>query len=148
QADAASVWMGERAGIPEWCVGRRNSHLMAVAPTMSTAVIVGGTSQGIEPYVANVGNQTTSAGEMPRANANLVALMRERGVYDFVQIDDIIDHGGSVQHVDWLDEHEKRVFRTGYEIDQEVLLARASERQPFIDQAQSLNLFFDADATP
>lgn len=148
QAHAASVWMGERAGIPEWCVGRRNSHLMAVAPTMSTAVIVGGTSQGIEPYVANVWNQTTSAGEMPRANANLVALMRERGVYDFVQIDDIIDHQGSVQHVEWLDEHEKRVFRTGYEIDQEVLLARASERQPFIDQAQSLNLFFDADATP
>ncbi|MFC6152292.1 ribonucleotide reductase N-terminal alpha domain-containing protein [Nocardioides yefusunii] len=148
QADAASRWMGEVAGIPAWCVGRRNSHLMAVAPTMSTAVIVGGTSQGIEPYVANVWNQTTSAGEMPRANANLVEVMKERGVHDSAHIDEIIDAGGSVQHVDWLDEHEKAVFRTGYEIDQTVLIERASQRQPFIDQAQSLNLFFDADATP
>lgn len=148
RADAASRWMGERAGVPEWCVGRRNSHLTAVAPTMSTAVIVGGTSQGIEPYVANVWNQTTSAGEMPRANQNLVELMRERGVYDQRHIDDIIDHGGSVQHVDWLDGHEKDVFRTGYEIDQEVLLDRAADRQVFIDQSQSLNLFFQADASP
>jgi ribonucleoside-diphosphate reductase alpha chain len=147
-ADAASRWMGSVAGIPEWCVGRRNSHLMAIAPTMSTAVIVGGTSQGIEPYVANVWNQTTSAGEMPRANQNLVEVMEERGVYDQAHIDNIVDHGGSVQHVDWLDEHEKDVFKTGYEIDQEILLARASDRQVYIDQAQSLNLFFQADATP
>lgn len=148
EADRASRWMGEQAGIPEWCVGRRNSHLMAIAPTMSTAVIVGGTSQGIEPYVANVWNQTTSAGEMPRANGNLVELMKDRGVYDQAHIDDIIDHAGSVQHVDWLDAHEKDVFKTGYEIDQEILLDRASERQPFIDQSQSLNLFFQADASP
>ncbi|MCM0621013.1 ribonucleotide reductase N-terminal alpha domain-containing protein [Nocardioides bruguierae] len=148
RSDAASRWMGSVAGVPEWCVGRRNSHVMAIAPTMSTAVIVGGTSQGIEPYVANVWNQTTAAGEMPRANGNLVTLMKERGVYDSAHIDDIVDHGGSVAHVDWLDDHEKAVFRTGYEIDQEVLLERAAERQQFIDQSQSLNLFFDADATP
>lgn len=148
RADAASRWMGEVAGVPEWCVGRRNSHLMAIAPTMSTAVIVGGTSQGIEPYVANVWNQTTSAGEMPRANGNLVEVMKERNVYDQQHIDDIVDHGGSVQHVDWLDDHEKEVFKTGYEIDQEILLDRAADRQVFIDQSQSLNLFFAADASP
>lgn len=148
RADAASRWMGEQAGVPQWCVGRRNSHLMAIAPTMSTAVIVGGTSQGIEPYVANVWNQTTSAGEMPRANANLVEIMQDRAVYDQAHIDDIIDHGGSVQHVDWLDEHEKDVFKTGYEIDQEILLDRAADRQAYIDQSQSLNLFFAADASP
>lgn len=148
KADAASVWMGEKAGIPEWCVGRRNSHLMAIAPTMSTALIVGGTSQGIEPYVANVYNQTTSAGEMPRANQNLVAVMKERGVYNPATIDDIIDNNGSVQHVEWLTDHEKDVFKTGYEIDQEVIIDRASDRQVFIDQSQSLNLFFEADATP
>lgn len=147
-ADAASRWMAERTGVPQWCVGRRNSHLMAIAPTMSTAVIVGGTSQGIEPYVANVWNQTTAAGEMPRANRNLVRLMKERGVHDQAHIDDIIDHGGSVQHVDWLNDHEKDVFKTGYEIDQEILIDRASERQVHIDQSQSLNLFFQADATP
>jgi ribonucleoside-diphosphate reductase alpha chain len=148
RADAASRWMAERTEVPQWCVGRRNSHLVAIAPTMSTAVIVGGTSQGIEPYVANVWNQTTSAGEMPRANRNLVAIMKDRGVHDQAHIDDIVDHAGSVQHVTWLDEHEKDVFRTAYEIDQEVLLDRASDRQVFIDQAQSLNLFFQADATP
>lgn len=147
-ADAASQWMGTVAGVPEWCVGRRNSHLMAIAPTMSTAVIVGGTSQGIEPYVANVWNQTTAAGEMPRANQNLVEIMKDRGVYDQAHIDDIVDQAGSVQHVDWLDDHEKDVFKTGYEIDQEILLARAADRQVFIDQSQSLNLFFQADASP
>ena len=148
RAKAASVWMAEVAGVPEWCVGRRNSHLMAIAPTMSTAVIVGGTSQGIEPYVANVWNQTTSAGEMPRANQNLVGIMKERGVFNQTNIEDIINNGGSVAHVKWLDAHEKDVFKTGYEIDQEILIDRASDRQPFIDQSQSLNLFFQADATP
>lgn len=148
EADAASRWMGERAGVPQWCVARRNSHLMAIAPTMSTAVIVGGTSQGIEPYVANVWNQTTSAGEMPRANGNLVELMKDRGVYDRAHIDDIVDHAGSVQHVTWLTDDEKEVFKTAYEIDQEVLIARAADRQAFIDQSQSLNLFFPADASP
>lgn len=147
-ADAASRWMAEKAGVPAWCVGRRNSHLMAIAPTMSTAMIVGGTSQGIEPYVANVWNQTTSAGEMPRANQNLVEVMKDRGVYDQAHIGDIVDHGGSVQHVDWLDDHEKDVFKTGYEIDQEILLERAADRQVFVDQSQSLNLFFQADASP
>jgi ribonucleoside-diphosphate reductase alpha chain len=148
RADAASRWMADRTEVPQWCVGRRNSHLMAIAPTMSTAVIVGGTSQGIEPYVANVWNQTTSAGEMPRANRNLVSIMKERGVHDRANIDDIVDNAGSVHHVAWLDEHEKKVFKTAYEIDQEVLLDRASDRQVFIDQSQSLNLFFQADATP
>lgn len=148
RADAASRWMAGKTEVPPWCVGRRNSHLMAIAPTMSTAVIVGGTSQGIEPYVANVWNQTTSAGEMPRANQNLVSIMKDRGVYDSRHIEDVVDHGGSVQHVDWLDDHEKDVFRTGYEIDQEVLLDRASDRQVFIDQSQSLNLFFQADVSP
>ncbi|WP_394619003.1 ribonucleotide reductase N-terminal alpha domain-containing protein [Lentzea sp. JNUCC 0626] len=148
QANRASVWMGEVAGVPEWCVGRRNSHLMAVAPTMSTALIVGGTSQGIEPFVANVWNQTTSAGEMARANPNLVSLMKERDVYTSETIDDIVDNDGSVQHVDWLKDEEKSVFKTAYEIDQEVILTQAADRQRFIDQSQSLNLFFNADATP
>jgi ribonucleoside-diphosphate reductase alpha chain len=148
RADAASRWMAERTEVPQWCVGRRNSHLMAIAPTMSTAVIMGGTSQGIEPYVANVWNQTTSAGEMPRVNRNLVAIMKDRGVDDRAHLDDIVDNAGSVQHVNWLDEHEKDVFRTAYEIDQEVLLDRAADRQAFIDQSQSLNLFFQADAGP
>lgn len=148
QANEASVWMGEVAGIPEWCVGRRNSHLMAVAPTMSTALIVGGTSQGIEPFVANVWNQSTAAGEVSRANPNLISKMKEAGVYNQSTIDDIIDNNGSVQHVSWLNQHDKKVFLTAYEIDQSKIVEQASQRQPFIDQGQSLNLFFEADATP
>lgn len=150
QAHSASLGMADLAGEPEWCkgTGRRNSHLMAIAPTMSTALIVGGTSQGIEPFVANVWNQTTAAGEIARINPNLLERMKKSLVYNQETIDDIIDHDGSVQHVQWLTDHEKEVFKTAYEIDQSVIVQQASDRQRFIDQGQSLNLFFDANATP
>lgn len=146
----ASEWMAWMTESPEWCIGTglRNTHLMAVAPTMSTALIVGGTSQGIEPFVANVWNQTTAAGEIARINPNLLKIMKERGHYDQQTIDEIINDNGSVQNVEWLTEQEREVFKTAYEIDQKAILRQASERQQFIDQGQSLNLFFDADATP
>lgn len=148
ETNEASVWMGEMAGVPEWCSGRRNSHLMAIAPTMSTALIVGGTSQGIEPFVANVWNQSTSAGEVARVNPNLIEKMKVAGVYNQETLDDIIDNNGSVQHVTWLSEEEKAIFLTAYEIDQNIIIDQASQRQTYVDQGQSLNLFFEADATP
>jgi len=148
-AEEASSWMGEKAGSAEWAPkGRRNSHLMAVAPTMSTALLVGGVSQGIEPIVANVFNQSSAAGEMARINPTLIDIMKERGKYDQKTIDEIIDDSGSVQNVDWLSDHEKEVFKTAYEINQEAIIEQASERQKFIDQGQSLNLFFDANESP
>lgn len=150
QAHSASLYMADIAGAPVWAaeMGMRNTHLMAIAPTMSTALLVGGVSQGIEPIVANVFNQSSAAGEMARINPTLIDIMKERGVYNQETIDYIIDDNGSVQNVEWLSEHEKQVFLTAYEISQEEIIAQASERQKYIDQGQSLNLFFDANESP
>jgi len=74
--------------------------------------------------------------------------MKERGVYNDEVIDHIIDNNGSVQDVEWLSDHEKDVFKTAYEIDQTHVVQQASDRQKFIDQGQSLNLFFDAGESP
>jgi ribonucleoside-diphosphate reductase alpha chain len=144
----ASQEMGRVAGTPEWCEGRRNLTLLAVAPTMSTATICGGVSNGIEPVVANVYNQGSAAGEIERINPVLLDIMKERDVYSEDTIWDMINHQGSIQHVGWLSDNEKRVFRTAFEIDQFVLLRLASNRQRYIDQGQSLNLFFAADEDP
>lgn len=150
RAQQSSEKMASIAGEPEWCVGYgvRNTHLLAVAPNMSTGVICGGVSQGIEPIVTNAYTQNTAAGEMLRVNPTLKRIMEERGVYSKQTINDIIANVGSVQHVDWLDDHEKEVFRTAFEIDQMVLLRLASSRQRYIDQAQSINLFFSATESP
>lgn len=143
----ASQWMAENWGEPEWCKGYgvRNTHRTAVAPNTSSALICGSVSQGIEPIVANAFIQPSAAGELDRLNPTLIRLMKERGVYDYKIIEEISDRQGSVQWVDWLDDHEKEVFKTAYEINQEAILRLASTRQRYICQAQSINLFFDAD---
>ena len=150
QAEKASEWMASAAGEPEWCkgYGRRNTHLLAIAPNMSTALICGGVSQGIEPVVANVFNQNTAAGEIQRINPSLLKVMKERGVYNKETINALVDAKGSILGVDWLNDEEKLVFRTAFEIDQMALLRLASARQKYIDQSQSLNLFFAADEDP
>lgn len=150
KAEQASQWMASVAGEPEWCKGynRRNTHLLAVAPNMSTALICGGVSQGIEPVVANVYNQNTAAGEIRRINPSLLNLMKARGLHSKETINEIINAKGSVLGVDWLSDEEKLVFRTAFEVDQTALLRLASARQKYIDQSQSLNLFFDADEDP
>lgn len=149
-AEEASEWMAKVAGEPEWCKGynRRNTHLLAVAPNMSTALICGGVSQGIEPVVANVFNQNTAAGEIQRINPSLLKVMKERGVYNKETINKLIDARGSILGVDWLTDDEKLVFRTAFEVDQMALLRLASARQKYIDQGQSLNLFFAAEEDP
>lgn len=143
----ASKDMGSKLGEPEWCKGsgRRNASLIAVAPTKSTAMIMGGISEGINPDPAMVYTQTSAGGEMDRINPKLLSIMKERGVYNKKVITDIKDKMGSVQHVDWLSDDEKKVFKTAFEINQESILRLASQRAKFIDQWQSLNLFFDAD---
>ncbi len=150
RAEKASVWMASAAGEPEWCMGTgmRNTHMLAVAPNMSTALLCGGVSQGIEPIVANVYNQNTAAGEIQRINPTLIDIMVERGVYSKETLSRIALNFGSVQDVDWLDDHEKLVFKTAFEIDQRAILRMASARQRYIDQGQSLNLFFSADEDP
>jgi len=147
ESEKATRWMAEAFGEPEWCRGynRRNSHLLAVAPTLSTAGIMGGVSQGIEPVYKNVYVQGSAAGEMNRINPVFLELLKEKGIYDDKHINEVINHNGSVQDVEWLNEEEKKVFKTAFEIDQKVIIRLASVRQQFIDQAQSINLFFSSD---
>lgn len=143
----ASQWMAKEWGEPEWCkgFGVRNTHRTAIAPNMSSAIIAGGVSQGIEPVMANVFQQDTAAGEMERINPVFLKLMKERGMYKPEVVERIANDNGSVQKEDWLTPEEKLLFKTAYEVDQRAILRMASARQPRICQAQSINLFFDAD---
>lgn len=143
----ASIELGKVLGVPEGCehLDRRNSHVMAIAPNTSSALLCGGVSQGIEPVVANVYNQPMAGGEVARINPIFLELAKKRNKYSKDLISSVIDHKGSVQHLDWLTDHEKLVFKTAFEISQEVIVRLASQRQQWIDQAQSLNLFFSAD---
>jgi ribonucleoside-diphosphate reductase alpha chain len=142
----ASKWMGMNWGEPDWCFGYgiRNTHRLAVAPNLSSALICGSVSQGIEPIYKNAYIQNTAAGKMERVNPSLLKIMKERDVYSPTIVKDIIKNNGSVQHVDWLSGHEKDVFKTAFEINQHQIIRLASARQRYIDQAQSINLFFSA----
>lgn len=147
EAERATKWMAKQWGEPEWCVnyGRRNTHLIAIAPNTSSALICGGVSQGIEPVVANLYNQPTSAGEIYRVNPVFLRLAKQKGKWSEQLVAQLVSSEGSVRQLDWLTEHEKSVFKTAYEIDQRAIIRMAAARQPYIDQAQSINLFFDAD---
>lgn len=147
EAERATKYLARVHGEPEYCKGldRRNTHLLAVAPNTSSALLCGGVSQGIEPVVANVFNQPSAAGEIYRVNPVFLEFAKKKVGWSEDLAKSIIDNNGSVQHLDWMTEEEKKVFLTAYEIDQRVLLRLASSRGKYIDQGQSLNLFFDAD---
>ena len=160
----ASAWMGSQWGAPEWAldhlrpymdenghhrgIAPRNCSRLAVAPTKSTALIMGGISEGINPDPAFVYTQNTAGGEVARISPILLEVMKTKGVFNKGTVQDIIDNFGSVQHVDWLTEEEKKVFRTAFEYDQKVLVRLASQRAKYLDQWQSLNLFFAAGEDP
>jgi ribonucleoside-diphosphate reductase alpha chain len=143
----ASQWMTYQYGEPFWCKGYgvRNTHRIAVAPNLSSALICGSVSQGIEPIYKNAFVQNTAAGKVDRVNPTLLKIMKARDVYNEDTVTDIIKNSGSVQHVAWLSDEEKEVFKTAFEINQHVIIKLASARQRYIDQAQSINLFFSAD---
>lgn len=147
QAESATKWLGETWGEPEWCkgYGRANTHCIAIAPTKSTALIMGGVSEGINPDTAMAFIQRTPAGEISRVNPILLNLMKEKGVYSKKNVTEVIDAMGSVQNVEWLTDEEKLVFRTAFEINQSVVLRLAKARACYIDQWQSLNLFFSSE---
>jgi ribonucleoside-diphosphate reductase alpha chain len=146
ESKRASAWLAETWGEPEWMqgYGYANTHRIAVAPTKSTALIMGGISEGINPDTAMVYTQRTPAGEVDRINPVLLKLMQERGVYNKTTVERIRDAMGSVQQEEWLNDQEKEVFRTAFEIPQMAVLTLASARAKYIDQWQSLNLFFAA----
>jgi ribonucleoside-diphosphate reductase alpha chain len=142
--------MAVELGEPEWCkgTGLRNTHRIAIAPTKSTALLMGGVSEGISPDPAMTFTQTTAAGEVDRLNPILLEIMKKKGVYNKKSVHDITEKQGSVQHVDWLTPEEKMVFRTAFEINQKSILRLAGTRGKWIDQWQSLNLFFASDEDP
>lgn len=150
EAERATTWMASQLGEPEWCKGhaRRNTHLLAIAPTKSTALLMGGISEGINPDPAMTFTQASAAGEIDRTNPALLKIMKERGVYNDDTMRSITDKMGSVQHAAWLTEEEKAVFKTAFEINQKTVLRMAAARAKYIDQWQSLNLFFAADEDP
>jgi ribonucleoside-diphosphate reductase alpha chain len=149
--DAANIQLGkERGEAPDAKgTGRRFSHLMAIAPNASSSIIMGNTSPSIEPYRANAYRQDTLSGSFLNKNRWLDKIVKEK-TKDELDYNDtwssIIANDGSCQHLDILDQHEKDVFKTSMEIDQRWVIELASDRQAYIDQAQSLNLFFRPDA--
>lgn len=150
--DEANLALGSERGSPSDCAGTglRFAHVMAVAPNASSSILMGNTSPSIEPYRANAYRQDTLSGSHLNKNKYLDQLIRTEAVkhkdgwYDEVW-SSIIANDGSVQHLDWMDEWTKDVFKTSMEIDQRWLIEHAADRQQFIDQAQSLNLFFRPD---
>ena len=131
--------------------GQRFSHLMAIAPNASSSIIMGNTSPSIEPYRANAYRQDTLSGSHLTKNKWLDSIIKEKVNGEETKLDynevwsSIIANDGSVQHLDFLDEWTKDIYKTSMEIDQRWLVQHAADRQEFIDQAQSLNLFFRPD---
>jgi len=131
--------------------GRRNSHLLAIAPNANSSIVVGPTSPGIEPWKSNAYTHRTRAGSHQVRNPALASLLEER-ISDPVEREkvwsSITTNAGSVQHLDvsLVSEWEKEVFKTAFEIDQRWVVGHAADRQQFICQGQSVNLFFPAGA--
>ncbi|WP_126172934.1 ribonucleoside-diphosphate reductase subunit alpha [Altericroceibacterium xinjiangense] len=126
-------------------VMERFSCKMAIAPTASISIICGGTSACIEPIPANIYTHKTLSGSFVVKNPYLEKLLKQKAKDTTNVWNSILERGGSVQHLDFLSPEEKAVYKTSFEIDQRWLLEFAADRAPFIDQAQSLNLFIPAD---
>lgn len=142
KALAASQEMAKEYGEPKVLegYGRRNTTLMAIAPTTSSGFILGQVSQGIEPVWSNCYVKDVAKLKVTIKNPFLKALLEEKGMDDKATWNSIRDNDGSVQHLEGLTPEEKEVFRTFAEIDQSVVIQQAADRQKFIDQGQSLNI--------
>ena len=142
--------LAEKFGEPLWCVGTgiRNTHLRAIAPTVSNSKLAGNVSPGIEPWAANVFTEQSAKGTFIRKNPTLVKVLEKIGINNKETWDKILADGGSVQDIKELDEDTKEVFKTFKEINQLELVRQAGIRQQYIDQSVSLNLAFPAEATP
>ncbi|MEC7574285.1 MAG: ribonucleoside-diphosphate reductase subunit alpha [Pseudomonadota bacterium] len=148
-ADAASrVLAEERGACPDaedFGIMERFSNKLSVAPTASISIICGGASPGIEPAAANSFTHKTLSGSFNVRNPYLRALLAEKGKDTDEVWSSITTNEGSVQHLDFLTEDEKAVFRTAFEIDQRWIVEHAGDRSEYICQSQSINLFLPAD---
>ena len=146
----ASTELAEKFGEPKTLkgYGRRNATLNAIAPTTSSAFILGQVSQGIEPIWSNIYVKDIAKVKTTIKNPFLVQLLANKG-YDSKEVwDSIRENDGSVQHLDILTDHEKSVFKTYSEIDQMDIIYQAANRQNHIDQGQSLNIMVHPDMSP
>jgi len=149
EADAASYILAEERGAcldaQEKGMKARFSHKLAIAPTASISIICGGTSACVEPIPANVYTHKTLSGAFVVRNPYLQDLLEEKGQNTSETWQSIVEHEGSVQHLDCLTDEEKSVYRTAFEIDQRWVIELAADRTPYICQSQSLNLYLPAD---
>ena len=152
EAEKASMDLAAEYGEPLWCrgTGMRNTHLLAIAPTVSNSVICGGISAGIEPLPANVYTFNGAKGTFIRKNHVLESLLESKGENKEQWWRQMLEQGGSVMGLpdSILSNEEKEVFYTFSEINQLALVQQAAERQKYIDQTQSLNLSFDPNDSP
>ncbi|QBL93081.1 Vitamin B12-dependent ribonucleoside-diphosphate reductase [Komagataeibacter saccharivorans] len=148
QANAASIKLAQERGpcpdAAEYGVMERFSNKMAIAPTASISIIAGNASPGIEPIAANVFLQKTLSGSFTVRNRHLDRLLTEKGKNTSDIWSSITLNKGSVQHLDFLTQQEKDVFKTAFELDQRWVIEHAADRAPFICQAQSINIFLPA----
>ena len=149
----ANLQLGKERGEALDCVGtgRRFAHVMAVAPNASSSILMGNTSPSVEPFRANAYRQDTLSGSYLNKNKHLDKIIKEMcdadTELDYNEIwSSIIANDGSIQHLEFLDDWTKSVYKTSMEIDQRWLIDHAAHRQIYIDQAQSINLFFRPDA--
>ena len=165
ETERASRKLAEIYGEPLWCVGTgfRNTHLRAIAPTVSNSKLSGNVSPGIEPWAANVFTEQSAKGTFIRKNKELEKVLRKIGINNKETWDKILEDGGSIQGIKQLDgwyydnggrltqeegEPVKNVFKTFKEINQLELVKQAGIRQDYIDQSVSLNLAFPSEAPP
>ena len=165
ETERASRQLAEIYGEPLWCAGTgfRNTHLRAIAPTVSNSKLSGNVSPGIEPWAANVFTEQSAKGTFIRKNKELKKVLRKIGIDNKETWDKILEDGGSVQGIKQLDgwyydhagrlneeegESVKNVFKTFKEINQLELVRQAGIRQDYIDQSVSLNLAFPSEAPP
>jgi len=150
ESERASRNLAETYGEPLWCrgTGFRNTHLRAIAPTVSNSKLSGNVSPGIEPWAANVFTEQSAKGTFIRKNPTLTKVLRKLKLNNKETWDQILQDGGSVQNIKGLDEDTKEVFKTFKEINQLELVNQAGIRQQYIDQSVSLNLAFPSQADP
>jgi ribonucleoside-diphosphate reductase alpha chain len=149
EADKASRLLAEEKGACEDAAERgvmeRFSHKLAIAPTASISIICGGTSAGIEPIPANIYTHKTLSGSFAVKNPYLEEVLEAKGENTAGVWSSILEHEGSVQHLDILSDDEKGIFKTAFELDQRWVVELSADRSPEICQAQSINLFIPGD---
>ena len=147
EAQSANEKLGAERGSPADMegTGLRHSHVIAIAPNASSSVICGGTSPSIEPLRANAFSQKTLSGTFLMKNKYLERVLLKHDRNNKEVWKSIVTNGGSVQHLDFLSDEEKAVFKTAIEMDQKFIVDLAADRQQYICQSQSLNLFLPPD---